>query len=140
MNEYLFLIAIVAIPVTTYVIVRRLGISRTPEGKFWMALSGGVFLVLLVGAEPGPGGSMPASILLIFLVACFGWYERKAARMTGMPKTYFWITLAVGSALVALMLASPVLRDGTIPAEFGMVAFVFTIVWFRFRALRKKVL
>ena len=140
MNEYVLVIAIAAIPVITYVFVRRLGISRTPEGKFWMTLSAGVALVLLIVTEPGPGGPTRASIWLIFLVACFGWYERKAARMTGTPKTYFWITLAVGSALVALVLASPVLRDGTIPAAFGMVALAFLMVWLRFRALRKKVL
>ncbi len=140
MNEYLLTIAIVAIPVITYVFMRRLGISRTPEGKFWIGLSGGLALVLLAVAGPEPGGSVRASKLLIFLVAGFGWYERKAARMTGTPKTYFWITLALGSALVALMLANPTLRGGTIPTEFGFVALAFWVVWDRFRALRKKVL
>ena len=139
MNEYLLLIAIVGIPGVTYLLLRRTEIAHTPEGKFWMALSAGLALVLLTVAYPGRG-SMRASIWLIFLVAWFGWYERKAARMTGTPKTYFWITLAVGSALVALMLTSPVLRDGTIPAGFGFVVIAFCGVWLRFRALRKKVL
>ena len=68
MNEYVLVIAIAAIPVITYVFVRRLGISRTPEGKFWMTLSAGVALVLLIVTEPGPGGPTRASIWLIFSV------------------------------------------------------------------------
>ncbi len=139
MNEYILLIAIVAIPGVTYLLMRRTGIAHTPEGKFWMALSAGLALVMLAVAYPGQA-SIRASILLIFLVVCFAWYERKASRMTGTPKTYFWITLALGSALVALMLATPTLRGSTIPTGLGIVAIAFCGVWFRFRALRKKVL
>ena len=52
MNEYILLIAIVAIPGVTYLLMRRTGIAHTPEGKFWMALSAGLALVLLTVAYP----------------------------------------------------------------------------------------
>ncbi len=140
MNEYLPLIAIVAIPVVTYLLVRRSGIVGTPKGKFWIALSAGPALVLLVVTNPEPGGSVYFLELLVLIVAYFVWEEYKSARRTEAKKTHFWVALTLGSTFVALVLTNPSWRGVTTPAGLCLVGFAFWVIWIRYRAFHKQVL